>query len=386
MFCFVFGISIQKNFASTENEQQFAKDPTIDSTAKEDKIIEEVASSKAPQKQKIEYVSQVTKYGFKNLFSNYTYNPQEPYTMQVNPNAEQFIQDYMRQHGNYLQKMKGWGMPYFNLIESALMQYGLPKELKYVAVIESNLSSGAVSNKGAAGPWQLMPSTARRLGLIVNAHIDERYDYNKSTHAASKLLLELYSQLHDWLLVMAAYNCGIGNVNTAIIKSRSKNFWDLQYYLPEESRAYVKRFIATHYIMEGCGGITTIPNADATSADVTRTSYPVSNGTNPYNIKPALSDSSNIEVQSISGRYMASVIAKDISMDIALFNRYNPNFDNTMSTTGNFDLRLPSDKMQLFTTNKYQILNESVQMLLGSTNIPDNKTIYHKQKVKKKLS
>ena len=384
--CFIFLLSIQSAFAFHQNNLQQSKDSTIDSTAKEDKVIEEVVASKVPQEQKVEYVSQVTKYGFKNLFSNSTYNPQLAYSMQVNPNAEQFIQDYMQHHGRYLQKMKGWGMPYFNLIESELVQYGLPKELKYVAVIESNLSSGAVSNKGAVGPWQLMPATARRLGLVVNAHIDERYDYNKSTHAASKYLLELYSQLHDWLLVMAAYNCGIGNVNAAIVKSRSKNFWDLQFYLPEESRTYVKRFIATHYIMEGCGGVTTTASADATSPDIMRTSYPINKGNNPYNNKPALSDSelSKTEVQSISGRYMSAVIAKNISMDMSVFEHYNPGFDNTISTTGNFALRLPSDKMQLFTVNKYQILNESVQVLLGSTNIPDNKMIYQKSKTKKK--
>ena len=151
--------------------------------------------------------------------------------------------------------MKGWGQPYFNLIETVLLQYGLPRELKYIAVIESNLSTGATSQVGAGGPWQFMPYTARDYGLVVNGYLDERRDYYKSTHAAARYLLVLYRQMHDWLLVMAAYNGGPGRVYNAMKKSGSKNFWDLQYYLPAESRTYVKRFIATHYIMEGSGGI-----------------------------------------------------------------------------------------------------------------------------------
>ncbi|MEJ7589674.1 MAG: lytic transglycosylase domain-containing protein, partial [Ferruginibacter sp.] len=217
-------------------------------TARSNKMIEEVIQSRvAPKKEKVQYFNQVTKYGFKNLFSNYSYNSTLPYNVQINPNAEIFIQDYIKGHARYLQNMKGWGQPYFNLIESVLQQYGLPRELKYIAVIESNLSTGATSRVGAGGPWQFMPYTARDFGLVVNGYLDERRDYYKSTHAAARYLLALYRQMHDWLLVMAAYNGGPGRVYTAMKKSGSKNFWDLQHYLPAESRTYVKRFIATHY-------------------------------------------------------------------------------------------------------------------------------------------
>ena len=346
---------------------------------------QKTAKSK-PQKEKTEYVSQVTKYGFKNLFTYYHYNPAMPYTAQVNPNAEIFIRDYVRTHNSYLQKMKGWGQPYFNLIESILQQYGLPHELKYIAVIESNLKTGALSNKGAYGPWQFMPETAKRLGLKINNYVDERTDYYKSTHAAAKYLLSLYEQFHDWLLVMAAYNGGSGKVNNAIAKSKSRDFWKLQYYLPEESRNYVKRFIATHYIMEGNGVViaNSVSSFDSLNNEqlVSRTDYVPGGGPNPYNHNYNIqnSDSSQIQVMSISGKYMSSVIAKNLSMEISEFNRYNPDFTKVISATGNYDLRLPSDKMQLFVTNKYQILNESVQVLLGSLNLPNSKTIYRGNK------
>jgi membrane-bound lytic murein transglycosylase D len=391
----VLHVSGRETFKSIDKD--FQQVPTKDTliqedTTRENKMIEEVVNSRSvPKKEKVQYFNQVTKYGFKNLFSNYSYNSTLPYNTQINPNAEIFIQDYMKAHGSYLKNMKGWGQPYFNLIESVLLQYGLPRELKYIAVIESNLSTGATSVVGAGGPWQFMPYTARDYGLVVNGYQDDRRDYYKSTHAAARYLLTLYRQMHDWLLVMAAYNGGPARVYSAMKKSGSKNFWDLQYYLPAESRTYVKRFIATHYIMEGSGGVTTLGGGsmiagNLSSIDNNRTNYASRDKINPYDTKSALSNDElvDVEVLSISGKYNSLVIAKNIAMDIALFNHYNPNFDGTMSSIGSFDLRLPPEKMQLFVANKYSILNESVQVLLSGTNLPPTKTVYQKTLPKKK--
>lgn len=349
-------------------QQQSMADTSIVKDSLEEEIIAEVIKTKAPpQKEKVQYFSQVTKYGFKNLFAQYNYNPALPYSVQVNPNAESYMQDYLRLHSSSLVKMKGWGQPYFNLIDNILSQYGLPRELKYLAVIESNLNSGATSWVGAGGPWQFMPYTARDYGLVVNRVFDERRDYYKSTHAAARYLLNLYSQMHDWLLVIAAYNGGPARVYSAIKKSGSRNFWSLQYYLPQESRNHVKKFIATHYIMEGSGGITTTPNLGG-----------ISGGMNAYDNKPALTEEEleTVATQSITGKYNSLVITKNLSMDIVTFNRYNPDFDNMMSINGNYDLRLPADKMQLFLANKYVILNECVQLLLGDNPVPSNQTTY----------
>jgi membrane-bound lytic murein transglycosylase D len=347
---------------------QRRQDTTIIDTVKEDKLIDEVVHSRElPKKEKVEYFNQVTRYGFKSLFSNTTYNPTLPYTAQINPNAEVFIQDYMRNHSKYLIRMKGWGQPYFNLIENVLQQYGLPKELKYIAVIESNLSTGATSHVGAGGPWQFMPYTAKQFGLVVNGYLDERRDYFKSSHAAARYLLSLYKDLHDWLLVMAAYNGGPGRVYNAIKKSGSRNFWNLQYYLPEESRTYVKRFIATHYIMEGTGGVTTNVG-----------SVPTFNKSNNQNKDNEVFDTTITEIEklTVTGKYNSLVIAKNLALDIALFNYYNPDFDAVLSSAGSFDLRLPPDKMELFVTNKYAILNESVQILLSGAAVPATRTSY----------
>ena len=312
-----------------------------------------IRSRSVPAKEQVRYFSEITRYGFKNLFSGAGYNSSLPYNAQINPNAEPFIQDYVRKHARYLGEMRQWGLPYFNLIEQVFNQYGLPRELKYVAVIESNLSTGATSIKGAAGPWQFMPQTARQYGMVVNAYRDERRDYLVSTHAASRLLLDLYRKYRDWLLVMAAYNGGPGRVDAAIGRSGSRDFWKLQYHLPEESRTYVKRFIATHYIMEGAGSIPPPKAAEGAQGNAGK------------------GEMRDVEVLELSGKYNSLVIAKNLSMEIADFNGLNPGFDAAMSGLGNYALRLPPDKMRIFVTNRYAILNECVQLLLGGTAMPE---------------
>ena len=324
----------------------------------EDKAIDEVVHSRnPPSKQKVKYVSQVTKYGFKDLFKNFSYNSTIPYSSQVNPYAETYMQDYLKAHGRYLEQMKTTALPYFNLIDGILTQYGLPKELKYLAVIESDLKSNALSIAGARGPWQFMSYTARTYGLQVNQMTDDRTDYYKSTNAAAKYLLNLYKDYKDWLLVIAAYNGGPGAVNAAIRKSGSRNFWKLQYYLPEESRNHVKKFIATHYVME-------------TESDANNFVYTSLNGSNG-NLKPSISkdEAANCDSMQVSGRYNATIIAKNLEMDISDFNRYNPGFDNVLATGGSYNLTLPAEKMNLFVANKYPILNECVNKLLSDVNV-----------------
>lgn len=141
--------------------------------------------------------------------------------------------------------------------------------------------------------------------------------------------------------------------------------------MPQESRNHVKKFIATHYVMEGQGGVTT------GTANINN-GIALVGGSNPYDRKPILSvaEMEQAEKQNISGKYNSLIIAKNISMDIAAFNRYNPGFDQGLQDNGQYELILPGDKMQLFLTNKYQILNECVQYYLGDYNIPENKTVY----------
>lgn len=342
-------------------------DPDPDSYR--DETIDEILKSRElPKKEKIQYLSQETKYGFKNLFKNFSYNSAMPYSSQVNPYAETYMQDYLQAHGSYLQKLKSTATLKFNFIDNIFSGYGLPKELKYLAVIESDLNANAMSWVGARGPWQFMSYTAKDYGLQVNGFIDERTDYYKSTNAAARYLLTLYKDLKDWLLVIAAYNGGPGRVYSAIRQSGSRNFWALQYYLPEESRNHVKKFIATHYIME------VGDNSASSTMDYTT----LKSGT-VFKSTVSQQDADNTEVLSISGKYNSAIIAKNLSLDIIEFNRLNPGFDMVMSSGEPFDLRLSSDKMDLFVANKYPILNECVHVLLNTVNT-ETKTVYPDQK------
>ena len=288
--------------------------------------------------------------GFKDLFNE---NATTSTIHTLNPKAISFVQDYMDSEGERLGKMKGWGKPFFDKISDVFTAHSLPVELKYLAVIESDLKSSATSRVGAAGPWQFMAQTARELGLKVNRSVDERRDFVKSTHAAAKYLNDLFDVYGDWLLVIAAYNGGPGNVNAAIRKSGSRNFWELQNYLPTESRKHVKKFIATHFIMEGSGGVTTSTkkeNEAFTYASATQT-----DAADP-----------NAAVLNITGKYNSTAIAENLGMDINEFNRLNPNFDRLISANGNYDLRLPNEKMTTFQANKPQILEQSVRIMVNS--------------------
>jgi membrane-bound lytic murein transglycosylase D len=277
--------------------------------------------------------------------------------VRLNPKALNFVQDYLKENWEDLQDIRSWGTPYFNLIDNILTQYGLPKTLKYLAVIESNLKSSAVSRVGAKGPWQLMPQTARDLGLKVNHNVDERKNYVKSTRAAALYLRDLYHQLGDWLLVIAAYNTGIANVYHAIHRSGSRNFWDLEDYLPLESRLHVKRFIGTQYAFEGQGSVTTLTREEATEQLTGSAMY-------VFHRDLSKQERETARTLTITGKYSSAEIARYTLMDSATFDRYNPDFDKVMASNNNsYDLKLPADKMELFVSNKYEILHGSAQEL-----------------------
>ena len=139
---------------------------------------------------------------------------------------------------------------YFPMFEEALERHNVPLELKYLPVIESALNARAKSPVGAMGLWQFMVGTGKIYGLEVNSMVDERRDPRKASDAAARYLADLYKRYNDWHLVIAAYNCGPGNVSKAIrIANGKQNFWEIYPYLPRETRSYVPLFIAANYIM-----------------------------------------------------------------------------------------------------------------------------------------
>lgn len=272
----------------------------------------------------------------------------------LNPMAISFVQEYINKNRKGFTAMKQWAKPYLDMMDEVLTQHGLPKELKYLAVIESGLRYNAISWAGAVGPWAFMPAAAREYGLKMTKYNDERLDYYKSTHAAARLLTDLYQRYGDWLLVIAAYNGGPGNVNKAIKRTGgSKDFWTLQYNLPTESMNHVKKFIGTHYIFEGEGGITTVTKKEMKDL--------VMNG-GSVNLNEE--ELANTKSYTITGRFNSTVIIEKVEIDKAIFEKYNPGFDNTIAIEGKYDLRLPIQAMNTFVAKRYDILEKSLKILL----------------------
>ncbi|MDR2683036.1 MAG: transglycosylase SLT domain-containing protein [Dysgonamonadaceae bacterium] len=160
------------------------------------------------------------------------------------------IELYVDRRRTIVEYMLGLENFYFPLFEQALDANRLPLELKYLPIIESALNPTAFSRAGASGLWQFMIGTGKQYGLEVNSLIDERRDPVKSTQAACTYLKDLFGIYGDWSLVLAAYNCGPGNVNKAIRRAGgSTDYWKIYPYLPQETRLYVPLFIAANYVM-----------------------------------------------------------------------------------------------------------------------------------------
>jgi len=180
----------------------------------------------------------------------------------LNKKAVSFVKKYLKEYDRTLAVARQRSEPIFPIMDSVFCIYNIPVQLKYMAVVESNLKFSARSNVGAVGLWQLMPATAKIFGLRVTNKYDERRYIYKSSVAAAKYLRVLYDEFGDWLLAVAAYNAGSGRVHYAIKMSGSHDFWKLQNFLPLETRNHVKRFIGVHYYFEGQGSEATLTKSE----------------------------------------------------------------------------------------------------------------------------
>ncbi|MBI1227980.1 MAG: transglycosylase SLT domain-containing protein [Bacteroidetes bacterium] len=175
--------------------------------------------------------------------------------MMCSPVATVFDEDVKAYLTRYLtygiretEAMLGRGIIYLPTIEHYLDMNGLPKQLKYLPMIESEMLPYAVSTRGAAGLWQLVPATGRALGLVVDNKLDERKDPHRSTEAAAKYLKRLHKRFGTWELALVAYNCGPGRLNRAIQAAGSRKYERVKPYLPKETQLYIARYLAAAYI------------------------------------------------------------------------------------------------------------------------------------------
>ncbi len=245
-----------------------------------------------------------------------------------------YIEMYSVRRREQVTYMLTLGDYYFPLFEEMLDRYGLPLELKYLPVIESALNPVAVSRMGATGLWQFMLKTGQGYGLVINSLVDERRDPYKSTEAAVRYLKDLYSIYGDWNLVIAAYNCGPGNVNKAIARSGGKqDYWEIYYYLPRETRGYVPAFIAANYIM---------------------------NYYTEHHICPVqVNEFQALDTVHVNQEIHFGQIAEILDIPVSELRRLNPQFKRDI-VPGNYEpyaLVLPTKKMIAFIDKKDEILN-----------------------------
>ena len=242
--------------------------------------------------------------------------------LEYNEYVRPYIDLYTIRKRKLASKILAWSKYYFPIFEEALDKEKMPLELKYLAVIESALNPQATSPVGAAGMWQFMAPTGRIYGLSTSHYYDERLDVSKATEAAIKYLRNSYNIYGDWLLVIASYNCGPGNVNKAIKRAGGiKNFWAIQQYLPRETRGYVPAFIAAAYLM---------------------------NYTSEHNIYPSEDVAINYHLDTVfvDNRFTLDQLAEELKMNLDDLKNYNPSLRRGVIpfTSGKISLTLPYDK------------------------------------------
>jgi len=208
----------------------------------------------------------------------------------------EFVQKYIDIYSSrksMIGKMLGLSGYYFPIFEKALKAYNIPLEIKYLPIIESAMDPYAVSRVGATGLWQFMFTTAKGYGLNMDNYVDERRDPIQASYAAAAYFSDAYTELGDWLLAIAAYNCGMGNVNRAIAKAGSRDFWEIRPFLPLETRNYVPAFIAAVYVMNcsGSHGIKSLPSGFSGKTDTVHV--------NRYISLPKLAAALNVEAEAL---------------------------------------------------------------------------------------
>lgn len=204
------------------------------------------------------------------VFSNDDYalridelNEASPVQLDFNDIVKRYIDVYAIQQREKTSRILGLSEIYFPIFEEYLDKYGLPLELKYIAVIESALNPKARSRSGATGLWQFMYHASHMFDLKISSYIDERMDPVKSTEAACKYFQYLHRIFGDWQLAIAAYNGGPGVVRDAIKASGGKtNFWEIAPYLPDQTQKYVPAFIAVNYVLNYSKKHNIIPEKD----------------------------------------------------------------------------------------------------------------------------
>lgn len=277
---------------------------------------------------------------------------QTPIPLTFNSEVKEYIDLYGLKRRGLTERVMGLAQLYFPMYEQILDQQDLPLEFKYLSVVESALNPVAVSPVGATGLWQFMLATGKLYGLKVTSYTDDRRDPVKSTYAACQYFKDMYAVYNDWLLVIAAYNCGAGNVNRAIARSGGKRtFWEISPYLPRETRGYVPAFIAVTYLM---------------------------NYTAEHNLTavPPLVNYFEVDTVMVNDRMDLQEVAAAVNVPYDIIRYLNPVYKKGIVPSSDQPqaLRLPTNRMNLYLANEANLIRPSLeyQQTLAAASEQDN--------------
>lgn len=279
---------------------------------------------------------------------------QSAVSLSYNSTVKSYITMYTNRKPKQVAVMLGLANYYFPMFEEALAKYGLPMELKYLPIIESALNPEANSSASAVGLWQFMYPTGKMYKLEIGTFVDERRDPLKATDAAVRYLRDLYNIYNDWHLVIAAYNCGPGNVNKAIKRSgNARDYWKIYYNLPKETRGYVPAFIAANYVM---------------------------NFYQNHNIYPQLPTFPIITDTIMVNEYLHfDQISEVIGMSMAQIRTLNPQYRRDIipaSKAKAYSLVLPQDEISAYLENESTIRNHRRNEFFPNNEIVNPQTKY----------
>ena len=257
-----------------------------------------------------------------------------PFNIEYNVGLENVIKSFLKNRKRAFERLMGVSQFYFPLFEESLATQNIPLEIKYLAVVESALNPRAVSRVGATGLWQFMYQTGKQYNLNINSYVDDRNDPLKSSQAATQYMTNMYKIFGDWDLVLASYNSGPGNVAKAIRRSGGKqNYWNIRKHLPKETQGYLPAFLATMYIFE----------------------YHKEHG-----IKPDRPIANHFATDTVMIKNAMSFkqISDLLDIPVAELQFLNPSYKREVVpfiTGENHYLRLPLDKVAVFTSNEDKI-------------------------------
>lgn len=237
-------------------------------------------------------------------------------------------------------------------IEYSLAQKGLPKHLRNLALIESHFNRNITSGAGAVGVWQFMTSHANQYGLTQQ----NRNDLYKSTKTAVISLTNLYKKYNNWVTVVAAYNCGEGNIAKAMAAANSSQYHVFYKFLPEETINHVKKYLNACYATGELQSVLSNYNSSRMN-----TVFFVNGGSRKNNEQLAETD--------INAGFSLNVIADELNLDVNRLMSWNPGISEELQNKGEGTLYLPKDIMPDFLLRKTRILSRSIK----ETNIPNTK-------------